>query len=361
MPSTRSKWITAVLMWLGVLLCLNLVTALCTDVQPNAAGKESYCIQIIVLSSRSAADAYVQELRQKGYDAFIAPMQTSDGSTKYRVRIGSFAREEEARKFGIAFSEKEKTPHVVVRISEQPSQRIAQTRPSVPVPNQKTSDNATPEEPEDLEEFDLPEERIPQTTNAPVALQHTATTPVTPSVISEEPPEPDTRIAASSDAVIKIFAYRTPDRTLTITNNYFSIPEQFRKDIQYLSIYPITVISYDASAGHIICMIDGAKKPVKLAGVCLPKDRNGDLVSNYIVQHLSKERFRLRYNPWYTADQGAIIGKLYTREGVLVNIEFVKNGLGTFCAESVPKEHHAAFKSAQEQARREKKGVWANH
>lgn len=362
MPQIRSvRTIIALCVWTGFLWYLNPVVVLRAEPQSTASTQESYCVQVIVLSSRAAADTYVQELRQKGYDAFIAPMQTRDGSTKYRVRIGSFAREEEARKFGIAFSEKEKKPHVVVRLSEQPPAAIADTRPTVSVPTPKTADNATPDEPEDIDEHDLPEERLQQTPEPPALLQQAVTKTAAPSSLPKGTTESSTGIDAGSDAVIKIFGYRKPDGTLTITNNYFSIPEESRKDIQYISVYPVTVVSYDASAGHIICSIDGAKKPVELAGVRLPRDRNSSLVADHVAHRLSKEQLRLRYSPWHTTDRGAIIGKLYTREGALLNIDLVKSGLGTFCADTAPPEQHNALKNAQEQARREKKGVWANY
>ncbi|MCX8043153.1 MAG: SPOR domain-containing protein [Desulfobacterota bacterium] len=347
-------------MWIGIIWCLCLISLSPAESQPDAIGQGSYCIQVIVLSSRAAADSYIHELRQKGYDAFIAPMQTRDGSTKYRVRIGSFAREEEARKFGIAFSEKEKKPHVVVRLTDHPPAPTANAHPSVPAPTPKPTDNATLEEPEDIDEHDLPEERIPQPPEHPASLQQEVTKTASPPFVSETPAESSTGIDAGSDRVIKIFAYRKPDGTLTITNNYFSIPEQSRKDIQYISVYPITVISYNASTGHIICMIDGAKKPVVLAGICLPQDRHSSLVSDYVAHRLAKELLRIRYSPWHTTDQGAIIGKLYTREGTLINIDLLKSGLGTFCADTAPPEQHGALKSAQEYARREKKGIWAH-
>jgi len=323
---------------------------------PDSSNTPAYCIQVIVLSSREAAETYAAELRRKGYDTTIAPLQKQDGGTLYRVRIGLFATEHEARRFGLAFSEKEKKPHVVVRLHDQPfPQPSPQQQPAMPKP--PPQDNATLEDIPD--ETDLPVESLAQPQPAAGTTVPQEMPPAVPPAPSDKKSKEADALDAGSPAVIKIFAFRQPNGSLKITNNYFSIPDELRKNIEYISIYPVEFLSCDASGSHIFCLVDGTEKPLRLAGVSLPSGKQSALVGTYFSQQLKKAPVRIRYNPWQTTSDGKLIARLYTREGLLINLELLKNGIGRFCADTVPPEMQEAFRKAEQQARNEKRGVWA--
>lgn len=346
----------AALAWCCIVICLLMqCRAHAQDEHPDAtpAATAPYCIQVMVLSSKESAETYTAELRRKGYDASIVPMQTVNRGMMYRVRIGRFDNETAARRFGLLFTEREKTPHVVVKLQDAPAMpRSAPPEPKTPPPR----DNETLEDIPD--ETDLPEETIAPPQAADNATKHLEPQPRAETQPRGQKSAPPDTLDAGSQSVIKIFAYRQSDGTLRLTNNYFSIPDNARSALEYISVFPVRFLSCAASGSHILCSVDGAEKPVKLAGVALRPGTSASLVADYFNRQIKKAPLRLRYSPWELTADGMIIGRLYLREGTFINPELLKNGIGAYCSETAPQDQKAAFQQAEAQARRDKKGIW---
>jgi cell division septation protein DedD len=65
-----------------------------TAVSTSGTGERPWGVQVAALSVRTEADAIVQRLASKGYEAYVVP--PADGATVYRVRVGKFNTQREA-------------------------------------------------------------------------------------------------------------------------------------------------------------------------------------------------------------------------------------------------------------------------
>jgi DedD protein len=57
-----------------------------------------WSVQVAAFKSQAQADALQKQLRQSGFDAYVASAAGSDGQTNYRVRIGTFTSKAEAQR-----------------------------------------------------------------------------------------------------------------------------------------------------------------------------------------------------------------------------------------------------------------------
>ncbi|MBI4373826.1 MAG: SPOR domain-containing protein [Deltaproteobacteria bacterium] len=81
-------------------------------VEPGAKGK--YSIQVGSYQSSDEAAVQMEKWRGKGYSTFMTVGELANKGTWYRVRIGHFSNQEEAKKFLKNFKGKEKTNALVV-------------------------------------------------------------------------------------------------------------------------------------------------------------------------------------------------------------------------------------------------------
>ena len=63
-------------------------------VPANASGERPWGVQVTALNMRTEAEALVQRLTSKGYEAYVVP--PADGTTTYRVRVGRFSTRDAA-------------------------------------------------------------------------------------------------------------------------------------------------------------------------------------------------------------------------------------------------------------------------
>ncbi len=61
--------------------------------------RERYSVQAGVFGERKYAEALLNKLKNKGYNAFMDNSLGQDGGTIYRVKVGSFGTREEAADF----------------------------------------------------------------------------------------------------------------------------------------------------------------------------------------------------------------------------------------------------------------------
>jgi cell division septation protein DedD len=66
---------------------------------PNAVkAKDAFAIQVFSFKDKARADAALKQLKDKGYPAYVMMSDLGPRGIFYRVRVGSFTSEEEAKK-----------------------------------------------------------------------------------------------------------------------------------------------------------------------------------------------------------------------------------------------------------------------
>ncbi|HEV8225879.1 MAG TPA: SPOR domain-containing protein [Methylomirabilota bacterium] len=70
------------------------------DMRPRAAAEPvgPWAVQAAAFKTQAQADALQKQLKQAGFDAYVASATTSDGHANYRVRIGTFKSKVEAQR-----------------------------------------------------------------------------------------------------------------------------------------------------------------------------------------------------------------------------------------------------------------------
>jgi cell division septation protein DedD len=70
------------------------------DKGPRAAAEAvgPWAVQAAAFKTQAQADALQKQLKQAGFDAYVASATTSDGNANYRVRIGTFKSKAEAQR-----------------------------------------------------------------------------------------------------------------------------------------------------------------------------------------------------------------------------------------------------------------------
>lgn len=87
-------------------------TSLPKDVAQYAVGK--FTVQIASYSTEDEAKKRANELKEKGYSAFYVPAQVK-GKSWYRVSVGLFATESEAKEYKKEFSSKSKVENSIIQ------------------------------------------------------------------------------------------------------------------------------------------------------------------------------------------------------------------------------------------------------
>lgn len=77
-----------------------------------------YTIQISAFKRADLARKYVEELRERGYDAYVNPVLNSKDETWHLVKVGTFASAEEAWDFAAIFQQSESTSAYVEVIGD---------------------------------------------------------------------------------------------------------------------------------------------------------------------------------------------------------------------------------------------------
>jgi hypothetical protein len=75
--------------------------------------KTKFTLQVGAYNNSQEAQELVQQLKKKGYDAYIAPGTAAAKGVLYRVRVGHFQTLQEARQFALAFEKKENLKPII--------------------------------------------------------------------------------------------------------------------------------------------------------------------------------------------------------------------------------------------------------
>jgi hypothetical protein len=78
--------------------------------------KANFALQVGAFSNSEEARDLVDQLRSKGYSAYLITGNAAAKGTLYRVRIGQFQTLQEARQFALAFEKKEKVKTIIASL-----------------------------------------------------------------------------------------------------------------------------------------------------------------------------------------------------------------------------------------------------
>jgi cell division septation protein DedD len=90
-------------------------TAIPTPVAAKPSGPELFAVQFIALNDPSRARDKVEALKASGFPAYLVEPPPSDPDAPYRVRIGRYATEQEARAVAVALQKYSRDKLWVVR------------------------------------------------------------------------------------------------------------------------------------------------------------------------------------------------------------------------------------------------------
>ncbi len=258
-----------------------------------------YTIQVRTELNKKLAETAVKKLQKKGYPAYIVVKKTNKGLILYKIRIGKYKMQKQAKQVSIKYHKKEKKPAIVVKSN----------------PN----------------------------------ILHAQ-------LVSDTEKKPAESIAWPS-GVSKIFAYRGDDGELNLTNNFQSIPEHSRNRIEYISIFPVKFLR--TKAATLTCDVIGNQKQIKLRGIKCSSKKFPDIAIKYLEENIKDVPVRLKYNPGQITKKGIISGRFYLKNGTYINLEMVQKGIAASEMTDLSPDQQAEFKEAELNAKEKKAGIWA--
>lgn len=356
------------------------------------------------LDSRSA-ERRISKLRDKGYDAYCTEV-TQNSRRLYKIRFGRFTLAREARRAAQSYTEQERRNCLVVKIADGvdvapspargtapkkqsqaqdtgPLPQIHKKTKTIPAATDPAQQDKKPQEPEELHAktgIGQPEQTqaAAEDEQAPQETVHEAGIPAEPDAPAEnqaapekkpevEPPPEDSYheqtppsreevpAAKKPERMTSIYAYRQKSGALNLTNRYEDVPEELRKNIDYISLFPARVKDIAENGRRVTLECQDERKEIFLAGLTISGP--GEAARAYL-KALGDEPLRLKYNPWMDTKDGAIPGRLYRKEGAYINLDMVRKGLGRCDMTTLAPDQQEAFRKAQDAARREGAGIW---
>lgn len=78
-------------------------------------GKTFFTLQISSMATRTFAKAHLDRLKKKGHPAYVILTRNREGQTVYKLRVGQYRSESEARKAADTFYQKERMQSIIVK------------------------------------------------------------------------------------------------------------------------------------------------------------------------------------------------------------------------------------------------------
>jgi hypothetical protein len=366
-----------------------------------------FTIQTSTELDKRSAERRINKQRDKGYDAYCTEVM-QNGRQLYKIRFGRYASAKEAGDAAETYNVRERRNCMVVKIvsgidvassgdrgpaakkqeqalgSDRPEQERAETaaQPAATAAA-ALAQNPNPTDPAELPEearirqpgeatqpaaaepgqierppaVEMPSEPEPQAERTLAADAEGATAPAADAEASQKEPlrQEEPPVADEPERMTSIYAYRVTSGALNLTNRYEDIPEELRKNIDYISLFPARIRDIAKNSFRMTLDVQGERKEIILAGLAI-SDKS-ESARAYLAA-LGTSPLRLKYNPWLSAKDGAIAGRLYLKEGSYVNLDMVRKGLGKYDAATLAPDQQEAFRQAQEAAKREHAGIW---
>ncbi|MCJ7829909.1 MAG: thermonuclease family protein, partial [Desulfobacterales bacterium] len=173
-------------------------------------------------------------------------------------------------------------------------------------------------------------------------------------------PAREAAVDRQPEGITWIYSFQDSRGDLHITNSYGRIPEDLRDAVNRIAIFPVRYLAATARGNGLVLRVGDEQLKMALADVELPAGLLSAAVHDYLDGILQGELLRLKFNPQRTSPDGLVYGRLYLPDGICVNHDFVRRGLGRCCLENTPPEEHEALRKAEERARSEKVGMWSD-
>jgi hypothetical protein len=293
-----------------------------------SSNKRFFTIQVSTLLKKFDALSFTQHLKERGFHAYFTEKHTENGKTLYKIRIGEYETKAAAEKAAFIFFKKEHLPYIIVM------------------------SGGTAELPEHTGQAALT-----VSDNESTKSKNSLTT----KLFSPAFAEPANIDRTWPKTVKKIFAYQKPNGTLSFTNKYSTIPEEFRSKIEYISVFPVGFLSQGSNRSRFLFNVDDEKKEIELSGVYLGSQTAAHLAYSYFKEKLNGVPLRLKYNPRKTGQPPVIPGRLFLKNGTCVNLEMIRKGIGSCSLEDIEPVQWEAYILAESYAKKEKSGIWGEH
>ena len=341
-----------------------------------------FTLQTNTEPDKRSAEHRINQLRQKGYDAYCVEAPMQNGKTQFKIRIGKFGSPEEAGESARQFSASERKGCMVVKIAPAgETESGPAVAPGAPVAAEKAQDEPVdvepetprvvkkpaqktvipddedqmpgaemPSEPEPSQQFKKPAQKasVPQDRELPARTDNASETVEA----ADAPPA-----VAAPERMTKIYAFRQESGALNLTNKFEDIPEAARKNVEYISLFPVYILELAKKGPRLTVEVEGKATEIILAGFSIPRQTEP---ARAYLEALKTKPLRLKYSPWQTTKDGAIAGRLFLKEGSYINLDMVRKGLGECSVETLAPDQQEAFRQAQDAAKRERAGIWAN-
>lgn len=324
-----------------------------------------FTVQVCVRETMRAAESYADKVRAKGFEPYIVKYETDEGKVLYRVRMGRCVERAQADELARAYAQQGGSDFLVVRTEQDsvPSSGLeTAVVPPAPEPNQGVmAEETMPYASEPVQESAIVESGLEADGAAlpgglPQGIASVESVAGAGQAGYAEKPSPNSP-AERSAKVTKIFAYTGSGDELNLTNAYAKIPRELLARIQYVSIFPVTLVVVPETGSTFVIEVEGVQRLVRLSGIRLPED-NRDVVSAGIKEVLSAEPLRLKYRP-EDDRKDLLTGTLYYRSGADLQIELLKRGFALVDEENVPVARQKALAVALQRAQSLKAGIWS--
>jgi len=336
-----------------------------------------FTLQTNTEPDKRSAERRINQWRDKGYEAYCVEAPMQNGKTLFKIRIGKYASSEEASQAARQFNNHERRGCMIVKVSlagdSESGMAVAQSKPVATEQARDKPDEITPVQ---------PLQKVKKPASTTVVPDDEAQMPAAEMPSEPEPSQPDVKPSQTAIApevreqldradnasqpaqpvdapekMTKIYAYRETSGALNLTNRYEDIPEAVRKNVEYISLYPVRIKGLEKNGHKLTLEVEGKQTDIILAGFTMPKQ--SEPARGYL-EALKTKPLRLKYNPWKTTKDGAIAGRLFLKEGSYINLDMVRKGLGECSTETLAPDQQEVFRRAQDAAKREHAGIWAN-
>ena len=81
-------------------------------------------------------------------------------------------------------------------------------------------------------------------------------------------------------------------------------------------------------------------------------------VAAYVKKYMQDTPLRLKCSHKTLAGDGVIPGRIYSQEGVYINLDMIRKGIARCCTDTVPMHQKGEFQKAETLAKQEKAGMW---
>ncbi|MBN2108721.1 MAG: SPOR domain-containing protein [Deltaproteobacteria bacterium] len=313
------------------------------------AGQQSFTVQVMSGSDKEAASRFVEELIQKGFDAFIAEVPGKE-KTLYKVHVGNCTHRKDAAQLYEALRMKGIAGWITQGL-EPPAQEHAEEKPEQvqPQPHETAAEKkaAVKDEPEARAE--LQPEPAPAAEEKPfVLIIH----PV-PTFADEETPAKASieKAVQPVSQPAKTYKYFNPvDKTIHITTGIEAVPVSCRRLIGEIAIYPVYFKSINLRDMSMKLDIEGANQEVLLEGITQPvREPPVQTIGNFEAA-LRAAPLRIKYYPQRTDPDGTLHGSIFFKDGVSVERDMVRRGLAACADDSLPWLLHKACSDTAGQA-----------